>query len=470
MQTLIKYTQSFIDLKEVNKDLIEQIVTIIGTIRSIRISSERIFIDLVDGSTSQSTSLMTEEKEFILKLKLLCVGASLGITGQVVKHPSKDEQVEIIIKSIYHIGTIYDPIPYILNAKKTSLEALRSHKIDRMKSRTFLSVNRIRSGLSMALYKFFEKFGFLLLNPNILTIADCEGGGEQFTVTTQIKNDKQKLEVDFSKDFFLKQTSLTVSSQLQLEGLAHAFMKVWTCNKSFRAEKSKTSRHVGEFEHYEWETVYFGDGIKNLLDLNEHLTQFCFEYILTNHTDDLGELDKFISKGIIDKLKLYISKPYIRITYDDALKIITDRQKEIKTLTIPKWGDDLGSECERFLSEIVFKHPVLVYNYPKDLKSFYMKQNEDGRTVQSCDLLVPGLGELIGSSVREDSYDKLMDVIKERKMNATSLQWYIDLRRKGSLPTFGAGLGFDRLVRICTGMENIRDVIPFPVAYEECEY
>jgi asparaginyl-tRNA synthetase len=472
MATLIKYSQDYTDLNNINKDFIGKTVTIIGTIRALRTSADRTFVDFVDGSTSKATSLMTEDKELMVKLKTLCRGASLGVTGEVVKHPVKDDLIEIIIKTIFHIGPIADPVKYILNAKGASLDVLRAHKIARMKSITQLAVQRIRAGVSTALYTFFQMIGFKLLNPNVVTTADCEGGGEQFTITTQIKKDKEKLEVDFSKDFFLKPAFLTVSSQLQLESLAHAFMKVWTCNKSFRAEKSKTSRHVGEFEHYEWETVYVGDGLTKLLDLNEHITQFCIGYILEIHMDDLIELDKFVSKGIINKMKSHISKPYVRISYDEALSIITDRKAEIKIALeeLPKWGDDLGSICEMFLAEKVYDHPVLVYNYPKDLKSFYMKQNDDGRTVQSCDLLFPGLGEVIGSSVRENVLDKLLKVMEERKMDVSTLQWYVDLRKDGSLPTFGAGLGFDRLVRICTGMENIRDVIPFPVAYEECDY
>jgi len=470
MTSLVKYSQEYTDLNKVNQDLLGQIITVIGTIRSIRTSADRTFIDFVDGSTSTPTSLMTEDKEHIGKLKTLCRGASLGVTGEVVKHPVKETLIEIIIKSIFHIGLIADPVKYILNAKGASLEVLRSHKIARLKSITQIAVQRVRAGLSTALHKFFDTFGFKLLNPNVVTTADCEGGGEQFTITTQIKKNNEKLEVDFSKDFFLKPAFLTVSSQLQLEAFAHALMKVWTCNKSFRAEKSKTSRHVAEFEHYEWETVYVGDGLKKLLDLNEHITQYCIQYVLDFHKDDLAVLDsKFISLGLIKRLQEHISKPYIRITYDEALEILIEKKAEID-VDIPKWGDDLGSICEMFLAEKVFGHPVLVYNYPKDLKSFYMKQNEDGRTVQSCDLLFPGLGEVIGSSVRENVLDKLMSVVTERKMDASSLQWYIDLRKDGSLPTFGAGLGFDRLVRICTGMDNIRDVIPIPVAYEECEY
>jgi len=248
--------------------------------------------------------------------------------------------------------------------------------------------------------------------------------------------------------------------------------KVWTSNKSFRSEKSKTNRHLAEFEHIEWEFAW--TSLDELMDLSEHYTQYCLEYVLTNHMDDLEVLNAFTSKGLIDRLKLNISKPYQRIPYDEALKIIEQNAEEIQKIdskmTLPKWGDDLGSVCEMFIAEKICKSPTFVYNYPKDLKSFYMKQNEDGRTVQACDLLIPGVGELIGSSVREDNFDKLMKVVNERKMDVTPLKWYLDLRKNGSTPTAGAGLGFDRLVRWCTGMDNIRDVVPFPVAYEECKY
>jgi asparaginyl-tRNA synthetase len=376
------------------------------------------------------------------------------------------------------MGLVQDPVSYILNAKKMSLEILRDHQDVRVKTRTLNAVFRIRSGLSKATHDFFEIVGAKHLNPNIITTSDCEGAGEVFTITNMLGKTntvpvlKDTNEIDYSKDFFEKHAFLTVSSQLQLELLCAGLSKVWTSNKSFRSEKSKTSRHLAEFEHIEWEFAW--TDLNELMNISEHYTQYCFQYVLDNYMDDLEELNKFMSKGIIDKLKTFCSKNYIRITYDDAIKIIVDNQKEIiekyKLSILPKWGDDLGSECEKYIAEIVYNHPVFVYNYPKELKSFYMKQNDDGRTVQGCDLLVPGLGELIGSSVREHDYNKLMKIVEERKMDITPLKWYIDLRRNGSTPTAGAGLGFDRLVRICTGMENIRDAVCFPVAYQECKF
>jgi asparaginyl-tRNA synthetase len=313
------------------------------------------------------------------------------------------------------------------------------------------------------------------LNPNIVTTSDCEGAGETFTITNMLHktNDvpilKDSNQIDYTKDFFEKHAFLTVSSQLQLELLCAGLSKVWTSNKSFRSEKSRTSRHLAEFEHIEWEFAW--TNLNDLMDISEHYTQYCFLRILGNHIDDLEELNKFTSKGIIDKLKSFCSKKYIRITYDDAIQILIDNEKQISgKFNIPKWGDDLGSDSEKYISEVIYNHPVFVYNYPKELKSFYMKQNTDGRSVQGCDLLVPGLGELIGSSVREHDYDKLMKVVEERKMDIGPIKWYIDLRKNGSTPTAGAGLGFDRLVRICTGIDNIRDAVCFPVAYGECKF
>lgn len=476
---MTSYKQKHIDISKITSALLSTTITVNGWVRTARVQASVAFIELHDGSTSKTIQLITEDLSLIEKFKGCSIGSSLSILGEVVKHPTKEDQVEIKIKEILYLGKIHDPLTYILNAKKTSLETLRNHMDVRVKTRTFTAVFRIRAALSKATHDFWASLGFHHLNPNIITTGDCEGGGEVFTLTTLLNKHKSGIPtldktdiVDYTKDFFQKQSFLTVSSQLQLELLCAGLSKVWTSNKSFRSEKSKTTRHLAEFEHIEWEVAWAT--LDDLMDQSEMYTQFCFNYVLTHNMDDLEELNKFTSKGIIDKLQSFVSKPYKRITYDDALVIITEKQNDIKTMyklvELPKWGDDLGSECEKYIAEVVFKQPVFVYNYPKDLKSFYMKHNEDGRTVQGCDLLVPGLGELIGSSVREEDYDKIMAVITQRKMDISSLKWYLEMRRNGSTPTAGAGLGFDRLVRICTGIENIRDAVPFPVAYQECDY
>jgi len=473
----MQYIQRHTNISDISLELLDSEILVNGWIRNTRIQSNLAFVEIYDGSTSKSIQAISEDSDLTEKIRPLAIGSSISLKGLVVKHPK--EGVELKLREVLYIGKISDPVTYILNAKKMGLDILREHQDVRCKTRTFNAVFRIRAGLSQATHNFFHSKGFHHLNPNIITTSDCEGAGEVFTITNMLgKNstDIPKVEktelIDYNKDFFEKQAFLTVSSQLQLELLCAGLGKVWTSNKSFRSEKSKTNRHLAEFEHIEWEFAWAN--LDDLMNLSEEYTQYCIGYVLREHLDDLDELNKFTSKGIIDRLKEFISKPYMRITYDAAIKIIEENAEEIKKQyklkDLPKWGDDLGSDCEKYIAEIHLKSPTFVYNYPKVLKSFYMKQNDDGKTVQACDLLIPGLGELIGSSVREENYEKLMETVKERKMDATKLKWYIDLRLNGSTPTAGAGLGFDRLVRICTGMENIRDAVPFPVAYQECRF
>jgi asparaginyl-tRNA synthetase len=461
----VNYKQAYTDIKDI---LIEKAGTSLvcaGWVRNTRSGGSVAFIELYDGSSAKTLQVITETPEFIEVVKGLSVGASIKVKGTVVHHPIKAGVIELRLDEIQYVGSIKNPLTYILNAKKTSLESLRAHQELRVKSRSINAVMRIRAGLHMATHLFWNKLGFHHLNPNIITSGDCEGGGEVFTVTTLLGAGKVPANadgsIDYSKDFFHGPAYLTVSSQLQLEMLCAGLGKVWASNKSFRAEKSKTTRHLAEFEHIEWESAWCD--LTGLMDQSETYTMYCFNYVLEKHMEDLLELDKFISKGIIDRLKGFVSGPYARISYDAAIEILREQFPDGAV----KWGDDLGSECEMFLAETVFKKPLFVYNYPASLKSFYMKANDDGRTVQGCDLLIPCLGELIGSSVREHDYDKLMSVIKARKMDPSKLGPYLELRMNGSTPTAGAGLGFDRLVRICTGMENIRDAVPFPISYQE---
>jgi len=479
MSQLVTHKQKHTDISQISTSLLNQTITVNGWTRNIRLQANLAFVEVFDGSTSKTVQLLSEDPSIISELKPLSVGSALSVTGLVTQHPTKADLVEIKILAILYASKIHDPLTYILNAKKTSLEILREHQDVRVKTRTINAVMRIRAGLSLATHVFFHSKGYHHLNPNIVTTSDCEGGGEVFTITTTLdKNTSQipTLEksntIDYSKDYFQKQAFLTVSSQLQLECLCAGLGKVWTSNKSFRSEKSRTNRHLAEFEHIEWETAWAS--LSDLMDMSEEYTQYAFSYVLANHMDDLESLNQYTSKGIIDKLQAFSSKPYHRITYDDAINLINSNQSAIQNLyklqTLPQWGEDLGSECEKYISEHIYKHPVFVYNYPKQFKSFYMMANPDNKTVQGCDLLVPGLGELIGSSVREHDYDRLMQTVTDRKMDPTPLQWYINLRKNGSTPSAGAGLGFDRLVRICTGIDNIRDAVPFPVAYQECRF
>lgn len=471
----VTYTPSYTSIKDISESLIGTDHVVNGWVRNVRIQTAIGFVEVYDGSCSKSIQCVTEDPELLTKLKPLSTGAAVSFSGTIVKSPAVKQPYEFRIHTIKFLGPITDSMNYLLSAKKLSLDTLRENQHIRGKTRTFNAIFRIRAGLSKATHDFFFSKGFHHLNPNIITTSDCEGAGEVFTITNLFKQKPQHLlkdgAYDFQKDFFEKQAFLTVSSQLQLELLCSGLGKVWTSNKSFRAEHSKSNRHLAEFEHIEWEFAWAN--LEDLMNISEEYTQFCFKYVLENHGDDLTELDKFTSKGLIEKLTSFVRQSYARITYDQAIAMIVEHGDMIKKTygltTLPVWGDDLGSQCEKYISDKLIGRPVFVYNYPKDLKSFYMKQNDDGKTVQACDLLVPGLGELIGSSVREEHYDALLEVMVDRNMDIHKLDWYLEIRKNGPFPHAGAGLGFDRLVSICCLMEgNIRDVVPFPVSYQEC--
>jgi asparaginyl-tRNA synthetase len=472
----IRYEPSYTSITSLCSDLIGTEHTICGWIRSARIQNAIAFLEVYDGSSPNTLQCITEDPLLLSELKPLSTGAAVQFKGILSESPSIKQPFEFRISNILYLGPIADPNTYLLSAKRVGLDTLRDNQHLRAKTRTFNSIFRIRAGLSKATHDFFHSKGFHHLNPNIVTTSDCEGAGEVFTITNLFK---QKMKdylkdgsYDFSKDFFEKQAFLTVSSQLQLELLCSGLGKVWTSNKSFRAEHSKSNRHLAEFEHIEWEFAWAN--LEDLMNLSEEYTQFCFNYVLRECASDVRELDAFVSKGLLAKLTSFISSPYARITYDEAIQMIIQNseaiKREYKLAELPQWGDDLGSQCEKYICEKLIGKPTFVYNYPKELKSFYMKQNSDGKTVQACDLLIPGLGELIGSSVREEHYDTLLDVMKTRGMDVSKLDWYLDIRKNGPFPHAGAGLGFDRLVSICCFMEgNIRDVVPFPVSYQECK-
>jgi asparaginyl-tRNA synthetase len=479
--TLIK--QLFDD---VNKDKTKPNYILKGWVRSIRKLSEIIFVEMYDGSYSQDLQLVIDKDSKYDKSPFY-VGSTITVTGKI--NYRKNKQFEIKIDTLEITGKINEPSTYIPAIKKANLEFLRNHQHYRSKFRSFGSIFRIRSKLTHIIHDFFRLHNFCHLDPNIITTSDCEGAGQVFTVTKLLDNDEiDKIplldstnKIDFTKDFFNKPAYLTVSSQLQLEALCAGMGAVYTTNPSFRAEPSLTKRHLCSFTHLEYEIPFIS--LSDLMDFSEDLLKYCIDRVLTECIDDLNLLDKFISKGIISKLKSFLV-PFERISYEDAIKLIEKNRKDILGIyskdlkDIPKFGDDLRSNCEKYLTDVIFKKPIFVFNYPKSLKSFYMKQNDksddidDSRlTVQACDLLVPQLGELIGASVREDNYDKLIKEMKDRKMNIIPLQFYLDLRKNAATPTAGGGLGFDRLVSVCTLMDgNIRDVVPFPVAYNECNY
>ena len=461
--------ETFADL--ISKD---QQLVLKGWIQRIRKQHDLTFIEFYDGSYPQQLQLVCNTTCVMsIEVDKLFPSSAIEVIGKVVVSPAKGQPFDFSCIKVDLVGKVYDPATSLACSKNVPFAVLRSRCDERTKFQSMRAIYEIRALAFEAIHDFFQKQQFKKLDPNIVTTSDCEGAGEVFTITTldQLKGPKP-----YSEDFFEKHAYLTVSSQLQLEALCAGMGKVYTTNPSFRAEPSETNRHVACFTHVEWEIAFIE--LTQLLDFNEDIIKYVIDYVLHKGMPALMCLDKFLSKGIIDKLKASIAKDFIRVTYTDALRIITESYDQIKAIhpsfELPKWGDDLGSHAERYLADVVFKHPVLVHDYPQQLKSFYMKANNEEvavRTVQSCDCLLPGIGEVIGSSIREDSYEKLMQVIVDRKMDPIPLKWYIDMRKNGSFPHGGAGLGFDRLVAYLTFMEgSIRDVIPFPVAYKQCDF
>jgi asparaginyl-tRNA synthetase len=486
---------------QVEPETYSKVWEISAWVRDFRSQSEHAFISLTDGSTSQILQVFCE-KVNIPNFDTLdnLRGATVRVKGLVKKSPAKGQDIEMVCEIIEPIGLVADKNSIIL-AKTVQLETLRNYQHLRSRFRSFGYIYKIRSQLLKHIHEFFHSNGFYNLDPNIITTSDCEGAGEVFTITTHnvneiaelvesnchdrfVEKDEASLSIGsltnsdlYKEDFFQKQAFLTVSSQLQLEALCAGLSRVYTLNPSFRAEKSKTKRHLGCFTHLEWEIAFID--INQLMDFSEALIKNVIGKTLKSCEFEYAELNKFISKGIIDKLNNVVNEKFERISYDKAIELVEEHKKailkkfskEITIKDIPKWGDDVGSYCERYIAEEIYCKPVFIYNYPKDLKSFYMKQNDDGKSVQAVDLLMPTLGELIGSSIREDSYEKLLQVMESKKMDKSVLEWYVDLRRNATFPHGGAGLGFDRLVNFCSLMDgNIRDVVPFPVAYQECDY
>ena len=492
------YTNNLDSKAEADLDSYSKEWVIQGWVRDFRSQLDNAFVSIYDGSISENFQLVCsrgviENFDALENLR----GASITATGKVIKSPAKGQVIEMVCTEIKPIGLVLDKNSILL-AKTVQLETLRKFQHLRSRFRSYSYIYKIRSTLLKHIHNFFHSNRFYNLDPNVITTSDCEGAGEVFTITSLDSNElikRAEVAIEskitepakpvhlmsssniYQNDFFCKQAFLTVSSQLQLEAIVSGLSRVYTLNPSFRAEKSKTKRHLGCFTHLEWEIAFIG--LVQLMDFSEALVKYVISNVLKECAKEYEELNKFISKGIIEKLTKVIAEPFERITYDKAIELVQENKnnilktysKEITSKDIPVWGDDLGSYCEKYICDYIYKKPVLVYNYPKDLKSFYMKLNDDNKTVQACDLIIPTLGELIGSSIRENSYDKLTNTMESRSMDKSKLQWYVDLRKNSSCQTGGAGLGFDRLVNFCCLMDgNIRDVVPFPVSFEECDY
>lgn len=432
-----------------------------GWVRTKRGNKNVAFIALNDGSTVNNIQVVCDANNFSEELlKNITTGACIAVKGELVESMGKGQSVEIQAKEIELYGDA-DPDKYPLQKKGHSLEFLREIAHLRPRTNTFGCVFRIRHAMAYAIHKYFNDKGFYYMHTPIITASDCEGAGAMFQVTTMDLNNIPKTEcgsVDFNSDFFGKQTSLTVSGQLEGELGAMALGQIYTFGPTFRAENSNTPRHLAEFWMIEPE-VAFND-IADNMDLAEDFIKYCVKYALDNCIDDLKFLNDMFDKELIERLQSVIDTEFVRLSYTDGVKILMESGEKFEFPV--SWGTDLQSEHERYLVEKHFKKPVILTDYPKDIKAFYMKQNDDGKTVRAMDVLFPKIGEIIGGSQREESLEKLEQRINELDMDTTGLWWYLDTRRFGSAPHSGFGLGFERLLLFVTGMANIRDVIPFP--------
>ena len=443
-----------------------------GWVRTKRGNKQIKFIALNDGSTVNNIQVVADMANFDEALiAKITTGASISVTGDLIESVGSGQAVEIQAKEIEVLGEC-DPVRYPLQKKNTSLEYLRTVAHLRPRTNTFGAVLRIRHAMAFAIHKFFNDKGFVYLNTPLITESDAEGAGDMFQVTTlNLENvpKKENGKVDFSKDFFGKKTCLTVSGQLEGELGATGVGEIYTFGPTFRAENSNTPRHLAEFWMIEPEMAFYD--INDNMVLAEEFVKYLVQYALDNCADDLRFLNDKYDDGLIERLKSVLGIEFQRVTYTEAVEILEEAVRNGQQFEYPvHWGTDFQSEHERHLVEKHFGKPVILTDFPKDIKAFYMKQNEDGKTVRGMDVLFPKIGEIIGGSEREASLEKLEQRIDELKMSRKNLEWYIDTRRYGTVPHSGFGLGFERLLLFVTGMANIRDVIPFPRTPKNAEF
>jgi len=440
-----------------------------GWVRTRRGNKHVQFIQLNDGSTSQNIQLVLDMTRFTEdQLKPVTTGSSLCVKGKLVESLGKGQHCEVQVDDLEVYGTA-DPMSYPLQKKGHTLEYLREIAHLRPRTNTFGAVLRIRSALAFAIHKYFQERGFFYLNTPLITASDAEGAGAMFQVTTLDMDNPPRDEEgkpDYSKDFFGKHTSLTVSGQLEGELGATALGRIYTFGPTFRAENSNTPRHLAEFWMIEPEMAFFD--IKDNMDLAEDFLKYCIKYALDTCPEDIAFLEEHFDKGLTERLRFVLSSEFVRLPYTEGVEILKASGKKFEFPV--EWGIDLQSEHERYLVEEHFKRPVILTDYPKEIKAFYMKQNEDGKTVRAMDVLFPSIGEIIGGSEREADYDKLLNRIEELHIPMKDMWWYLDTRRFGTVPHSGFGLGFERLVLFVTGMTNIRDVIPFPRTPGKAEF
>ena len=440
----------------------DKIVNVKGWVRTRRGSKSVNFIALNDGSTIKNIQVVADVADFGEELlKQITTGACLSVDGKLVKSIGGGQNVEVQATKIEVLGTCGEDFP--MQKKGQSFEYMRKYAHLRLRTNTFGAVFRIRHNMAIAIHKYFHEHGFYYFHTPIITASDCEGAGEMFQVTTLDLNRTGKDgEVAYDKDFFGKKTNLTVSGQLEGELGATALGAIYTFGPTFRAENSNTPRHLAEFWMIEPEVAFMDKN--ELMDLEEDFIKYCVRWALDNCKDDLEFLNKMIDKNLLDTLNSVVNEDFVRLPYTEGIKILEEAVKNGKKFEFPitGWGMDLSSEHERYLVEEHFKRPVIMTDYPSEIKAFYMKKNPDGKTMQGTDVLFPRIGEIIGGSVREEDYKKLVGEIKARGMEEETYSWYLDTRKFGSCPHAGFGLGFERLILFVTGMQNIRDVIPFP--------
>ena len=456
------------DLYKHTNEYKDKEITLEGWVKTIRDSKTFGFIELNDGSFFKNVQVVFSDKlDNFAKIAKLSISSSIKVTGTFIITENAKQPFEIQATKI-EILNLCD-LEYPLQKKRHSFEYLRTISHLRPRTNTFNAVFRVRSVFAYAIHKFFQERGFVYVHTPILTSSDAEGAGEMFNVNSFDLTNVPKTEdgqVDYSKDFFGIPTHLTVSGQLNVETYATAFRNVYTFGPTFRAENSNTVKHAAEFWMIEPE-ICFAD-LNDDMDLAEDMLKYTFSYVLENCREEMEFFNTFVDKGLLERLNNVIHSDFARISYTDAIKELEKANDKFEFKV--SWGVDLQTEHERYLCEQIFKKPVFVTDYPMEIKAFYMKQNPDGKTVAAADLLAPGIGEIIGGSQREENYDKLVARMKELHMDIDSYNWYLDLRKYGSCDHAGFGLGFERAIMYLTGMQNIRDVIPFPRTPKNCEF
>ena len=457
-------------VKEIYKErekYLDKEVTVGGWVRSVRDSKTFGFIVLHDGTFFETLQVVYHDTmENFAEISKLNVGAAIIVKGTLVATPQAKQPFEIQAAEVTVEGNSAPDYP--LQKKRHSLEYLRTITHLRPRTNTFQAVFRVRSLCAYAIHRFFQEQGFVYVHTPLITGSDCEGAGEMFQVTTMDLNNVPKTEegkVDYTEDFFGKPTNLTVSGQLNGETYAMAFKKIYTFGPTFRAENSNTTRHAAEFWMIEPE-IAFAD-LADDMELAEAMIKYVIKYVLENAPEEMNFFNSFVDKGLLDRLNHVMNSEFGRVTYTEAIKLLEEHNDKFEYKV--SWGVDLQTEHERYLTEQIFKRPVFVTDYPKEIKAFYMKLNKDGKTVAAMDCLVPGIGEIIGGSQREENYEVLTKRMEELGLNEKDYQFYLDLRKYGTARHAGFGLGFERMIMYLTGMGNIRDVIPFPRTVNNCE-